>query len=60
MGLSRQEYCSGLPFPSLGGRLHLETESESSKLQADSFPSEPPGKSCNVLLFFRKSKETDS
>ena len=47
MGFSRQEYWSELPFPPPGD-LHdpgVEPESLASPaLQADSLPSEPPGK----------------
>ena len=39
----RQEYCSGLPFPSPGALLDPGIEPESSALQANSLPSEPPG-----------------
>ena len=41
---SRQEYWSGLPFPSPGDRPDPGTEPGSPALQADSLPSEPPGK----------------
>ena len=41
---SRQEYCSGLPFSSLGDLPNPETEPGSPTLQADSLQSEPPGK----------------
>ena len=47
MGFPRQEYWSGLPFPSPGDLPHpgIETISLASPpLQADSLPSEPPGK----------------
>ena len=44
MELSRQEYCSGLPFPSPGDLPDLGIEPGSPALQADSSPSEPPGK----------------
>ena len=40
MGFSRQEYWSGLPFPSPGDLL----EPRSPALQADTLTSEPPGK----------------
>ena len=42
MKFSRQEYGSGLPFPSPGDS---GTEPESPALQADSLPSESPGTS---------------
>ena len=41
MTLPRQEYWSGLPFPSAGDLLDPEIESASSALQMDSYP-EPP------------------
>ena len=41
MGFSRQEYWSGLPFPSPGGLPNPGIEPRSSALQADSFPAEP-------------------
>ena len=41
---SRQEYWSGLPFPSPGDLPDPGIESGSPTLQADSLPSEPPGK----------------
>ena len=45
MGFSRQEYWSGLPFPSLGDLPDPGIEPGSPALQADSLPTEPPGKS---------------
>ena len=44
MGFSRQEYWSGLPFPSPWDFLDLRTEPRSPAWQADSLPSEPAGK----------------
>ena len=44
MGFSKQEYCSGLPFPFPGDLLDPEIEPRSSALQADALVSEPPGK----------------
>ena len=41
---SRQEYWSGLPLPSPGDRPNPGIEPRSPVLQADSLPSEPPGK----------------
>ena len=43
MGFSRQEYWSGLHFPSPGDLADPWSESESPALQADSLPSELPG-----------------
>ena len=44
MGFSRQEYWSGLPFPSLGALPEPGIEPGSPTLQADSLQSKPPGK----------------
>ena len=44
MGFSRQEYWSGLPFPSPGHLPDPMTDPGSPVLQAHSLPSEPPGK----------------
>ena len=41
---SGQEYWSGLPLPSLGHLPNLGIEPRSPALQADTLPSEPPGK----------------
>ena len=41
---SRQEYWSGLPFPSPGDFPDPGIEPGSPALQADALPSEPPGK----------------
>ena len=43
--LSRQEYWSGLPFPSPEDLTNPGFDPRSSSLQADSLLSEPPGKS---------------
>ena len=44
MGFSRQEYWSGLPFPSPGDLPNPGIEPRSPTLQADALTSEPPGK----------------
>ena len=44
MGFSRQEYWSGLPFPSPGDLPNPRIEPRSSALQTDALTSEPPGK----------------
>ena len=44
MGFSRQEYWSGLPFPSPGYLPDPGIEPGSLALQAQSLPSEPQGK----------------
>ena len=66
MGFPRQEYWSGLPFPSPGDLPDSGIIHGSPALQADSLPSEPPGKPWHILqrigfgcktvpnLFFRK------
>ena len=43
MEFSRQEYWSGLPFPSPGDLPDPGIEPGSPALQADALPSEPPG-----------------
>ena len=44
MEFSRQEYWSGLPFPSPGDLPNSGIEPRSPVLHADSLPSVPPGK----------------
>ena len=44
MGFSRQEYWSGLPFPSPGDLPDSGIEPGSPSLQVDALPSKPPGK----------------
>ena len=44
MGFSRQEYWSGLPFPSPGDLPDPGIKPRSPTLQGDALPSEPPGK----------------
>ena len=48
MGLSRQEYWSGLPFPSPGDLPDPGIEPRSPAFQADALTSEPPGKPMNL------------
>ena len=45
MGFFRQEYWSGLPFPSPGDLPDPGIKPKSPALKADALPSEPPGKS---------------
>ena len=47
-GFSRQEHWSGLPFPPLGDLPNPGAKPRSPVLQADSSPSEPPGKPKNT------------
>ena len=44
MGFSRQEYWSGLPFPSPGDLPNPGIKPRSPALEADALTSEPPGK----------------
>ena len=44
MGFARQEYWSGLPFPSPGNLPDSGIEPGSPAMQADSLPAGPPGK----------------
>jgi len=50
MAFSRQEYWSELPFPSPGDLPNPGIKPRSPALQADSLPSEPPGKPLKHLL----------
>ena len=50
MEFSRQEYWNELPFPSLGDLPDPGIETRFPTLQADSLPSEPPGKPINSLV----------
>ena len=43
MGFSREEYWSGLPFPSPGNLPDLGIEPRSPALSTGTLPSEPPG-----------------
>ena len=48
MGFSRQECWSGLPFPSPGDLTDPGIKPGSPALQADTLPTEPPGKLVHV------------
>ena len=56
MGVSWQEYCSGLPFPALG---NLPTQGSNPWLmlflrwQAGCLPAEPPGKPINMVYHIK-------
>ena len=52
MKFSRQEYWSGLPFPSPGDLPDPGIEPGFPTLQADSLPSEPPGKSYVIICVY--------
>ena len=51
MEFSRQEYWSGLPFPSPGDLPNPGIKHRSPALQADSLPSELPGKPSTLILY---------
>ena len=51
MGYSRQEYWSGLPFPSPGDLPDPGIEPRSPALQADALPSELPGKPHIIYIY---------
>ena len=51
MGFSRQEYWSGLPFPSPGHLPNPGIKPGSPTLEADALTSEPPGKPKQMLSF---------
>ena len=55
MEFSRQEYSSGLSFPSPGDLTNPEMEPGSPTLQADFLPSEPPGNPKNVKCIINGS-----
>ena len=51
MEFSKQQYWSGLPFPSPGDLPDPGTEPGSPALQADILPPDPPGKSQLIVLY---------
>ena len=51
MEFSKQEYWSGLPFPSPGDLLNPGIEPGSPALQADALLSEPPGKPTYIYIY---------
>ena len=53
MGFLRQEYWSGLPFPSPGNLTDSRIEPRSLPLKADSLPSESPAKPIKVKWALR-------
>ena len=57
MGFSRQEYWSGVPFPSPGDLPDPGIEPGSPALQADALTSEPPGKPKKVKMPTIQSKK---
>ena len=57
MDFSRQEYCNRLPFPFPGDLPEPGTKPGSPALQADSLPSEPPGKTLEFEAPIKHSSE---
>ena len=53
MGFSRQEYWSGLPFPSPGDLPDPGIEPMSPALQADAKTSEPPGEPAIAIAIIK-------
>ena len=58
MGFSRQEYWSGLPFPSPGDLPDPGIKPRSPALQADALTSEPPGKPSSSDISYKSFKWT--
>ena len=56
MGFSRQEYWSGLPFPSPGNLPDRGVEPESPALAGGFFTTELPGKPISYYIAVEKSK----
>ena len=59
MGFPRQEYWSGLSFPSPGDLPNSGIEPGSPALQADSLPSELPGKPTSLFRVIIKGMENN-
>ena len=57
-GFSRQEYWSGLPCLPPGDLPNAGIEPRSPTLQADSLPSEPPGKPIHIFKISKKNHPT--
>ena len=60
MEFSRQEYWSGLPFPSPGDLPNPGMEPRSPTLQEDALPSEPPGKPVDMSKFLKQKVKEES
>ena len=60
MEFSRQEYWSGLPFPSPGDLPNPGMAPGSPTLQADALPSEPPGKPVDMSKFLNQKVKEES
>ena len=59
MGFSKQEYWSGLPFPSSGDLPHPEIEPRSPTLQADSLPATRGKRTSYSYYMSSKSQQGD-
>jgi len=57
MGFSRQEYCSGLPFPSSGDLLDPGIEPVPPALAGEFFITEPPGKPQQLCTWTAKETQ---
>ena len=57
MEFSRQDYWSGLPFPSPGGLPDLGDEPESLTVASGFFTTEPPGKPFLLIEASQKKKK---
>ena len=53
-GFSKQKYWSGLPCPPPGDLPNPGIEPRSPALQADSLPSEPPGKPRQYIITYKQ------
>ena len=59
IGFSRQEYSNGLPFPSPGYLPDPRAKTRSPALQADSLPTEPPGKAYSLSWASKNSQQME-
>ena len=60
MGFPRQDYWNGLPFPSLGDLPDPGIKLRSPVSQADSLPSELPGKPTIAYMSLKTRNENES
>ena len=60
MGIPRQEYCSGLPFPPPGDLPDPGVEPGSPALAGGFFTTEPPGKSSKGVVGVETYTDEDS
>ena len=57
MGLPRQEYWSGLPFPPSGDLPNPGVEPKSPELAGRFFTTEPPGKAHKTFKYIQKQEK---